>query len=220
MESVTCTNSLPHHTLRDLSKKYGDLMHLQLGEVPTIVVSSAEIAKEIMKTNDIIFSQRPYVLAADILSYNSSAIIFTPYGNYWRQMRKICTMEFLSQNCVQSFQSIREEEVSDLIKFISLNEGSPINLTRSAFGKKSKGQEEFIRIISEAAKLAAGFCLADLYPSSEMLKKISGMRIKIQKLHQASDRILENIVNEDKEKRKMMIDAAGKEQVEGDLPTS
>ncbi|XVE50807.1 hypothetical protein DITRI_Ditri01bG0192900 [Diplodiscus trichospermus] len=221
--------SLPHHTLRDLAKKYGDFMHLQLGEVSTIVVSSAEIAKEVLKTNDIIFSQRPYLLVADILSYNSSAIIFTPYGNYWRQMRKICTMELLSQNRVQSFQSIREEEMSDLIKFIALNEGSPINLSekifsllygitaRSAFGKKNKGQEEFIRIISEAAKLAAGFCLADMYPSSEVLKIISGMRIKVEKLHQASDRILENIVNEHKEKRNKMIEATGKEQVEGDL---
>ncbi|XVE50817.1 hypothetical protein DITRI_Ditri01bG0193900 [Diplodiscus trichospermus] len=196
-------SSLPHHTLRDLADRYGDLMHLQLGEVPTIVVSSAEIAKEVLKTNDIIFSQRPYVLAADILSYNSSAIVFTPYGNYWRQMRKICTMELLSQNRVKSFQSIREEEVSDLIKFITLNEGSPINLSekifsllygitaRSAFGKKTKGQEEFIRIISGAAKLAAGFCLADL--------------------------LLENIVNEHKEKRKRMTEARGKEQVEEDL---
>ncbi|XVE50810.1 hypothetical protein DITRI_Ditri01bG0193200 [Diplodiscus trichospermus] len=222
-------SSMPHHTPRDLAEKYGPLMHLQLGEVPTIVVSSAEIAKEVMKTNDIIFSQRPYVLAADILSYNSSAIVFTPYGNYWKQMKKICTMELLSQNRVQSFQSIREEEVSDLIKFISLNEGSPINLSekifslsygitaRSALGKKSKGQEEFMRLMSEVAKLAAGFCLADMYPSSEVLKKISGMRFKLKKVHQASDMILENIVIEHKEKRNKMIDAAGKEQVEGDL---
>ncbi|XVE50809.1 hypothetical protein DITRI_Ditri01bG0193100 [Diplodiscus trichospermus] len=217
-------SSMPHHTLRDLAKKYGDLMHLQLGEVPTIVVSSAEIAKELMKTNDIFFSQRPYVLAADILAYNCKAIIFTPYGNYWRQMRKICTMELLSPNRVQSFQSIREEEVSDLVKFIALNEGSPINLSEkifslsygitamSAFGKKSKGQEEFIRLMAEAVKLLAGFCLADMYPSSEVLKKISRMRIKLERLHQASDMILENIVNEHKEKRNKMTEAA-----EGDL---
>ncbi|XVE50805.1 hypothetical protein DITRI_Ditri01bG0192700 [Diplodiscus trichospermus] len=217
-------SSFPYHTLRNLAKKYGALMHLQLGEVPTIVVSSAEIAKEVMKTNGIIFSQRPFVLTADIIAYNSRAIIFTPYGNYWRQMRKICTVELLSPNRVQSFQSIREEEVSDLIKFVALNEGSPINLSekifslsygitaKSAFGKKSKGQEEFIRIVSEAAKLATGFSLADTYPSSEVLKKISRKRIKAEKLHRPSDRILENIVNEHKEKRNKMIVAA-----QGDL---
>ena len=181
-------------------------MHLQLGEVPTIVVSSAETAKEIMKTNDTIFSQRPYVLAAEVMAYNSKDIIFTSYGNYWRQMRKIYTMELLSPNRVQSFQSIREEEVSYLIKSISLNEGSPINLsekifslsygitTRAAFGNKSNAQKEFIRIVSEIIKIAGGFCLPDMYPCSEVLKKIGGMRIKLEKLHRGSDTILVNIV--------------------------
>ena len=75
-------SSLPQHTLRDLAKKYGPLMHLQLGEVPTIVVSSAEIAKEVMKTNDIIFSHKPYALAFEVMEYNHKAIISTPYGNY------------------------------------------------------------------------------------------------------------------------------------------
>ncbi|XVF77162.1 hypothetical protein PTKIN_Ptkin14bG0023000 [Pterospermum kingtungense] len=222
-------SSWPHHTLRDLAKKYGPLMRLQLGEVPTIVVSSAEIAKEVMKTNDAIFSQRPYVLAADVTIYNSTGIIFAPCGNFWRQMRKFCTMELLSSNRIQSFQSIREEEVSDLIKSISMNEGSPINLSkkifsvsygitaRAAFGKKTKAQEEFIRIVSEALKLASGFCLPDMYPSSVVLKKFSGMRIKLEKLHKASDRILENIVTEHKEKRNKMTEAAAKGEGEGDL---
>ncbi|XVF77141.1 hypothetical protein PTKIN_Ptkin14bG0017100 [Pterospermum kingtungense] len=220
---------LPHHTLRDLAKKYGPLMHLQLGEVPTIVVSSAEIAKEIMKTNDIIFSQRPYVLSADVMAYNATDIIFAPYGNSWRQMRKICTLELLSPNRVQLFRSIREEEASDLVKSISMNEGSPINLSekifslsygitaRAALGKKTKAQEEFIRIISEGVKLGGGFCLPDMYPSSVVLKKFSGMRIKLEKLHNASDRILENIVNEHKEKRNKMTEAADKGEGEGDL---
>ncbi|XWS11331.1 hypothetical protein CRYUN_Cryun38cG0074600 [Craigia yunnanensis] len=218
-------SSLPHHSLRDLAKKYGALMQLQLGEVPTIVVSSAEIAEELMKSNDIIFSEGAYSLAADVMSYNFKAIIFAQYGNYWRQMRKICTMELLNETRVQTFQSMREEKVSDFIKSVSLNEGSPINLSekifslaygitaRAATGKKSKGQEEFIRIMKEAAKLAGAFCLADMYPSSELLKQISGLRIKLEKLHQSSDRILENIVNEHKEKRNRLIEA-GDEQEE------
>ncbi|XWS11337.1 hypothetical protein CRYUN_Cryun38cG0075200 [Craigia yunnanensis] len=50
-----------------------------------------------------------------------------------------------------------------------------------------------------------------MYPSSEVLKKINGMRIKLEKLHRASDKILENIVNEHKEKRNKMIESAAKE---------
>ncbi|XVF70842.1 hypothetical protein PTKIN_Ptkin11bG0194300 [Pterospermum kingtungense] len=220
---------LPHRKLAHLAKKYGPLMHLQLGEVATVVVSSAEIAEEIMKTNDIIFCQRPYVLALDVMSYNNKSIVFSQYGNYWRQMKKICMVELLSANRVQSFQSIREEEVLNFIESISLNEGSPINLSkkifslsygttsRAAFGKKSKEQEEFTRIMAELIKLAAGFSLSDLYPSVEVLKHVSGMRIKLEKLHQASDRILENIVEEHKEKRNKISINEQVEGVEADL---
>ncbi|XWS27749.1 hypothetical protein CRYUN_Cryun25bG0007400 [Craigia yunnanensis] len=207
---------LPHHTLRDLAKQYGPLMWLKLGEVPTLVVSSPEMAKEIMRTHDITFCQRPYLLAASIMGYNFQDIIFSPYGDYWRQMKKICMTELLSANRVQSFQSTREQEVSALIKTISLSEGSPVNISekiysmtygitaKAAFGKKSGDEEEFVRIAIEFSKLEGGFCLADMYPSNEMLKLISGMRLKLDKLHKASDRILEKIINQHKERTKPM----------------
>ncbi|XVF71517.1 hypothetical protein PTKIN_Ptkin12aG0044100 [Pterospermum kingtungense] len=163
-------SSLPHHTLREMAKKHGPLMHLQLGEVPTIVISSPKIAKEVLKDHDITFSQRPSLLSTTIMSYNEG-IVFSPYGSYWKQWRRISMMELLSPSRVQSFRSIREQEVSSLIKALALNKGSPTNLSekifsmtygktsRAALGDKFKGQEEFIRIMTETIKLSGGFCL-------------------------------------------------------------
>ncbi|KAM0997307.1 hypothetical protein ACFX13_007289 [Malus domestica] len=202
--------SIPHHGLRDLAKKYGALMHLKLGEVSTIVVSSAEFAKEVMKTHDVIFASRPHILANSILTYGDTNIGFAPYGDYWRQLRKICTLELLSMKRVQSFRSLREEEVFNLINLIRLRAETPINITeqiysftygftsRAAFGIKSKDQDKFIDIVKQAMKVAGGFDVADVFPSVSLLHLISGMRPKLERLHKEADRIMENIIKEHK----------------------
>ncbi|KAI9185535.1 hypothetical protein LWI28_008205 [Acer negundo] len=50
-------------------------------------------------------------------------------------------------------------------------------------------------------ELASGFSIADLYPSIGMLEVISGMKSKIEKLHQERDRIFGDIIDEHKERR-------------------
>ncbi|CAI0413543.1 unnamed protein product [Linum tenue] len=102
----------PHHRLRELAQKYGPVMHLQLGELRHVVISSAEAAKEVLKTHDAPLASRPFILAANIFYYGGKGISFTPYGEYWKLMRKIATAELLSNKRVLSYRSIREEELS------------------------------------------------------------------------------------------------------------
>ncbi|KDO38857.1 hypothetical protein CISIN_1g0391421mg, partial [Citrus sinensis] len=51
--------SKPQVSFWELSRKYGPLMSLRLGFVPSLVVSSAKLAKEILKTHDLQFCSRP-----------------------------------------------------------------------------------------------------------------------------------------------------------------
>ncbi|KAH7836436.1 hypothetical protein Vadar_001214 [Vaccinium darrowii] len=153
--------SLPHHSLRTLARKYGPLMHLQLGENSTIVISSPRLAKEVMQTHDLAYANRPKVQAAKIMTYNYVDIAYCPYGDYWRQMRKIFMLELLSAKNVRSFCSIREDEVFHLIDSIKSSSGSPINLTekifsltnditfRAAFGKRYEDKDALIPLIKE-----------------------------------------------------------------------
>ncbi|PRQ32140.1 putative premnaspirodiene oxygenase [Rosa chinensis] len=200
--------ALPHRGLRDLAKQHGPLMHLRLGEVSTVVVSSAEFAKEVMKTHDIIFSSRPQILASRILAYGSTNIAFAPYGDYWRRLRKICMQELLSAKRVQSYQPIREKEVLNLIGWIGSRAESPINLTQkilsstysitsqAAFGNQCRDQENFIYVMKEVIKVASGFNVADVFPSFKLLHMISGVQPKLERLQKQADRIMENIIKE------------------------
>ncbi|QCD77832.1 ferulate-5-hydroxylase [Vigna unguiculata] len=202
-------SSQPHRKLRDLALKYGPLMHLQLGEVSTIVISSPECAKEVMKTHDINFATRPKVLAVDVLSYNNTGIAFAPYANYWRQVRKICMLELLSLKRVNSYQSIREEELFNLVKWIDSLKGSPINLSqavlssiftivsRSAFGNRCKDHENFISLIKRMMKVVAGFDIVDFFPSATWLQHVT--RHRLERLHQQADEIIESIIDDHKE---------------------
>ncbi|GKV51810.1 hypothetical protein SLEP1_g58434 [Rubroshorea leprosula] len=219
--------SLPHHILRDLAKKHGPLMHLQLGEISSIVVSSPEIAREVLITNGIIFAQRPHMIVLNTITYNSRDLAFAPYGSYWRHLRKICTVELLTTKRVQSFRSIREEEVSALVKAIALNDRSPINLSekifsltygitsRAAFGSKCKDQDAYISIVKAIVEMSTGFSLAEMYPSMKVLQVFSGTKRKLENLFQESDRILTGILDEHREEIKVE-----KGQAREDLVTS
>ncbi|KAL3509660.1 hypothetical protein ACH5RR_029061 [Cinchona calisaya] len=208
--------SLPHRGLADLAKNYGPLMHLYL-----------EVAKEILNDHDTIFASRPNLLSPNMLFYNSIDIAFSPYGDYWRQLRKICTLELLITKRVLTFRSIREEEVLDVIKSISLREGSIVNLTttistmtysvtaKAAFGKRSKYHDEFMSAMEDVVRLLAGFSIADMYPSVKILERITGLREKLERTHKRVDQVLENILNEHRVKRVESELGTGGEAKEG-----
>ncbi|KAL3039060.1 hypothetical protein AAZX31_01G166300 [Glycine max] len=216
LHQLAMAGSLPHRTLRDLALKYGPLMHLQLGEISSVVVSSPNMAKEIMKTHDLAFVQRPQFLPAQILTYGQNDIVFAPYGDYWRQMKKICVSELLSAKRVQSFSHIREDETSKFIESIRISEGSPINLTskiyslvsssvsRVAFGDKSKDQEEFLCVLEKMILAGGGFEPDDLFPSMK-LHLINGRKAKLEKMHEQVDKIADNILREHQEKRERAL---------------
>ncbi|XAR73407.1 4-hydroxyphenylacetaldehyde oxime monooxygenase [Bertholletia excelsa] len=50
---------LPHHSLYQLSQKFGPIMLLQLGNVPALIISSPIMAKEVLRTRDLNFCTRP-----------------------------------------------------------------------------------------------------------------------------------------------------------------
>ncbi|KAL2470892.1 Cytochrome [Abeliophyllum distichum] len=106
---------IPHRSLWKLPQKYGPIMLLQLGQVSNLVVSSAEMAKQVLRTRDLECCSKPYSYGKMKLSYNLLDVAFGLYSEYWRELRKICVIELFTVKTVQSFWNIREKGILDVI---------------------------------------------------------------------------------------------------------
>ncbi|CAN0892017.1 Costunolide synthase [Linum grandiflorum] len=200
--------SPPHRSLAELASKHGPIMRLQLGQLTTTVISSADLARDILTTHDVTFANRPITAGNRILSYGLLDIGFAPYGPYWRQLRKICKSDLLSSGRVGSFRKIREDEAAKLVREIAEeaqgNEG--VNLSKklsgmtygialsSAFGRNCKAREDYIAIVHRIFKMMTGFTLVNLFPGVKLLERATGMKPKLMKLHGEKDGIVQRIL--------------------------
>eukprot|EP00257_Ricinus_communis_P026263 XP_025013677.1 cytochrome P450 71B10 isoform X2 [Ricinus communis] len=204
---------LPHQSLWQYSKRYGPVMLVKLGRVPTVIISSSEAAKELLKTHDLSSCSRPLLTSTGKLSYNYLDIAFTPYGDYWRNMRKLCVLELFSTKRVESFQFVREEEVSLLIDSISKSSCSPVDLSekaifltanitcRVAFGKSFQergfGHERFQEVIREAFALMGSFYAADFFPYvGWFVDRITGLHARLERNFQEFDTFYQKIIDD------------------------
>uniref|UniRef100_A0A453GVT0 Uncharacterized protein n=1 Tax=Aegilops tauschii subsp. strangulata TaxID=200361 RepID=A0A453GVT0_AEGTS len=111
---------LPHRSLRDLAWKHGPVMQLQLGTVRTVVVSSAEAAREVMKTHDKDCCTRPVSPGMKRLSYGLKNVGFAPYGTYWHVMRKFFVVELFGVRHVEAAWHARQHQVRTNIHACSM----------------------------------------------------------------------------------------------------
>ncbi|XWS34650.1 hypothetical protein CRYUN_Cryun21dG0055900 [Craigia yunnanensis] len=207
---------MPHYTFSKLAEKLGPIIYLRLGQVPTIVVSSAKLARLILKTHDHVFSNRPQLVSAQYLSFNCSDVTFSPYGPYWRQARKICVTELLSSKRGSSFRLVRDEEVNRLLTTLSTGSGSEVNLRelffslandilcRVAFGRRftkgvgsDQGQKRHLAgVLTETQELFVGLSIGDFFPEWEWVHSVSGYKKRLIKNLEELRRVCDEIIEE------------------------
>ncbi|ESW06134.1 hypothetical protein PHAVU_010G022700 [Phaseolus vulgaris] len=103
-------------TFSAMAEKYGPIFCVKLGCHPTIVVNSREIAKECLTKNDRVFASRPNTSAGRILGYNHAVFGLAPYGNYWREIRKMAVLEIFSSYRLEKLKHVRDSETLSLVK--------------------------------------------------------------------------------------------------------
>jgi cytochrome P450 len=105
-------------SLQNLSTQYGPLLYLRLAAARCLVVSSASMATEIFKTHDFAFASRPSFAFADELPLGNLGLFTSPYGDYWKFMKKLCMTELLSTKQLERSHGIRHEEMVQFLHVV------------------------------------------------------------------------------------------------------
>ncbi|XP_022976390.1 cytochrome P450 CYP82D47-like [Cucurbita maxima] len=218
-----------HITLAKMADAYGPIFTLRLGMNTALIVSSWEIARECFTTNDTIFASRPKGLASELLGYNYTVLSLSPYGPYWRHVRKIATHELLANQRLEQLQHIRMSEVRSSIKTLyelcgdSRNKGSggkvrvemrtwfgdvSLNtILRMVVGKRlsfvfeGSGAEQYREAFRDVFELFGAFVPSDSFPFLSWLD-LGGYKKAMNKTAKVLDQMLTKWIQEHREKTK------------------
>ncbi|CAM6085037.1 unnamed protein product [Calypogeia fissa] len=167
------------------AKKFGPILSFRMGTTLNVVVTSPDLAKEVLKEKDQLLAARPLTRAAARFSRNGQDLIWADYGPHYVKVRKLCTLELFTPKRLEALRSVRQEEMGYTINAIFKESkdcpGASVsvkkhlsavafnNITRIVFGKRfvdangvvdSQGVE-FKEIIAEGMKLGASLKMSE-----------------------------------------------------------
>ncbi|KAF0933913.1 hypothetical protein E2562_020043, partial [Oryza meyeriana var. granulata] len=220
---------LPYRSIHDLSARYGPLMSLRFGLFPVVVGSSVDMARYFLKTNDMAFLDRPRTAAGKHTVYNYTGMLWSHYGEYWRQARRLWVTELLSTRRLASTEHVRAEEVRAMLRglrdaslagagrgavvlkehllMVTLNVISRMVLGKKYVVEGASGSssvatpEEFRWMIEEIFFLNGVFSIGDMVPWLSWLDP-QGYIGRMKRLGKMFDRFLEHVLDEHNERRR------------------
>ncbi|KAJ6335248.1 hypothetical protein OIU78_011976 [Salix suchowensis] len=206
-----------HRSLSKISNRHGPVVLLQLGSRRVLVVSSPSAAEECFTRNDIVFANRPHLLAGKHVGRNYTSLVWASYCDLWRNLRKIASLEILSSKRLQLLSSIRTGEVKLLIHRLFKNNDEIIDLKSSFFelmlnvmmrmiagkryyGKNEAGVEEgrrFREIVTETFQSSGASAVGDFL---HVFAVIGGTEKRLMELQKKRDGFLQDLVEEHRER--------------------
>ncbi|KAG2586036.1 cytochrome P450 71A1-like [Panicum virgatum] len=208
---------LPHRKLQAMAAKHGPVMLLRLGRVPTVVASSAAAAQEVMKTHDLAFASRPRARMAERLVYGRD-MAFAPYGEGWRQARRVCVLHLLSQRRVHAFRHAREQEAAAMVARVRCASPGGVNVTaliisytngiisRAAFGDQGGfgfgDGEKLAELFADFEELLGTVTIGDFVPWLAWVDALMGLDAKAARTSAQMDALLERVIADHRQRRR------------------
>ncbi|RIA05098.1 hypothetical protein BRARA_K00619, partial [Brassica rapa] len=124
-----------HQALSKLSANTGPYFHIRLFKVPVIVVSSASVAQEFFKENDINISSRGLPAVDEALMFGEYGVINSPYGIYWKQMKKLMLVNLLGSQAIVNSRGVRAEELQRFFSILvdKAAKSETVDMSKEAF---------------------------------------------------------------------------------------
>ncbi|KAF4396060.1 hypothetical protein G4B88_020697 [Cannabis sativa] len=183
------------------------------------VASTPEVAKEFLKTQETSFLNRPQMTAVDYLTYGSADFSFTPYGPYWKFMKKICMTQLLGGRTLDQFLPLRREEIKKFLHLMLKKadqkeeveiEGELMKLSNNVISRMLMGKtcsdnddneaDEIRKLITETAELTGKFNLKDYIWFCKNLD-LQGFGKRLKKVRDKFDSMMDRIIKEHEEVR-------------------
>ncbi|KAI3873862.1 hypothetical protein MKX03_036228 [Papaver bracteatum] len=183
------TDIVPYRSFHKLGIRYGPLIHLRLGSIPCIIVSSPELEKECLMTNELTFGSRPVTIAIDYLTYNSSGFAFTHFGTIHN------LVQLLLKKSIDGERVNVSEELMKLLNNIITQMMLGMNYSAS----KEIG-EEVRSLVREVTKIFDQFNVSDSFGFLRNLD-LQGFLKKSTDIRGRYDILLERIIKEREEVR-------------------
>ncbi|GJU33523.1 cytochrome P450 [Tanacetum coccineum] len=122
-----------HKQFTNLAHTYGPIFKIYLGSKLHIVINTPELAKVVVRDQDVVFSNRDQTVAASVISYGGQDLVISNNNSNWRNLRKIFVHEVLSNKNLEACRCFRRDEVRKTIKNIFSKIGTKINISEIAF---------------------------------------------------------------------------------------
>ncbi|KAL0000861.1 hypothetical protein SO802_014642 [Lithocarpus litseifolius] len=125
----------PQKSLAKLANTHGPLMTLKLGQKTTIVISSADLAKEVLQQHDQFFCNRTIPELVVVGNEHEFNLPWLPVSAQWRNLRRICKSHLFAYQILDANQNLRRKKVQELLANIhngSLN-GDAVDIGKAAF---------------------------------------------------------------------------------------
>lgn len=204
---------LPHRSLRELARQHGPVMLLRLVTVTTVVVSSPEAAREVMKAHDADCCSRPESPGSRRLSYGRKDVAFAPYDDNWREARKLFIVELLSMRRVKAAWHARQQQVDKLISNLTRAGPKPVELNDHIFGladgivgtvafgniyatEHFAHKKHFQRVLDEAMDMMASFSAEDFFPNAagRLVDRLTGLIARRERIFEELDAFFEMVI--------------------------